>query len=433
MSATTKKKKLVIATDVRFWHKKTGAQRRIFSMVDYLRKQDFEIVTLLASALTDEANQLTATDELVSIRREKLVVRSLIDDWQPRGFIARIVWQYKCIANWLSSLRRQRHNDHRPVPARTFRYLNDFESPLFRERFQQMVDRIQPDAVLVQYVTLSYLVPDSRSPDGPDYLVDTHDLLSDRFEQFRRFGYDHWIRICPEEESEALRKFDTVIAIQDHEQRAFREMTGRDNVIVAGHPSDASQPSTIEETLGARYSLGYFASDNPSNVYAIQWFLDNVWPGILVQRPAATLLIAGTVCRALNRTTLPNGITCLPNVEDVCGLYRSFMIAINPVQFGTGLKIKNQEALAYGKPLVVTTQGFTGTPPADGLSPFHVVDNAQQMTDKITELLDDAPAIRQLAEAARKYAHDKLSPDFVYQSLVTRLRQTTLQQNGKPD
>ena len=430
MNSLAMKTRLVIATDVRFWHAKTGAQRRIHSMVKYLQTQNFEIITLLAAPLDDSANGRSASEERRKISAENLDVRSLIDDWKPVGLMANIVWQVKCIANWLSTITRGTDNNQTAAPAKTVMYLADFESSLYYERFHQMLNRIQPQTVLVQYVTLSYLVPERRTTHAPNYIVDTHDHLSRRNELFRKHGYQHWIRITADEEVAALQKFDSVIAIQHQEQQEFQQMIpGDSDVLVAEHPCEPAAPSTVDETLNAEFTLGYFGSDNPSNVQAMEWFLDNVWPLILAKRPETRLLIAGTVCNGLQdfvaanqqQNDRPDSIELRPTIDDIPALYRSFQIAINPVQFGTGLKIKNQEALAYGKPIVTTAQAADAMWPANGFSPIISADEPGEQADEIVSLATDAERLRESAESALQYAAEKLTAEYIYDSELTAL------------
>ena len=97
------------------------------------------------------------------------------------------------------------------------------------------------------------------------------------------------------------------------------------------------------------------------------------WPHALQQPvcwPAQFAIRSGLPIR-----TQP-GIELQANVSDPDGLYQSFRVAINPVRFGTGLKIKNQEALAAGKPLVVSANGAEGMATADGSGPWQVFSTA---------------------------------------------------------
>ncbi|MGI9519092.1 MAG: glycosyltransferase, partial [Pirellulaceae bacterium] len=210
---------IVILTDVRFWHRGTGAQQRIYVMVRYLMDCGFDVVTLLATTTADPRTDSTLAGERQRIRELGLDIQSLFEDWRPEGWFAGVIWEIKCIVNWLRGGTRKR-----PPKPPSPRYLKGFELPVLTPRFQQMLRQINPDAVIVEYVTLAWLIDQSARSGNRQLLVDTHDLLSERDRQFREFGHEHWIRISSEEEANALSQFDTVIAIQPHEAATFRQM-----------------------------------------------------------------------------------------------------------------------------------------------------------------------------------------------------------------
>ena len=412
------KTKLVIATDVRFWHASTGAERRIQSIVNYLSKQQMQVIVLFIGALDDPNRHYPLSQQRQIIAEQGLDVRSLLEDWHPTGWLSRLVWKSKCIANWLFQKISSRPPEHQNQPDNKTKYLQNFACPLWTERFQSMVDRIEPAAVIIEYVTLGYLVPKTNRGSRPHYLVDTHDLLSERHRQFQLHNFDHWIRITPEEETEVLQKFDTVIAIQNEEQATFQKMVQSEaKVIVAGYPTHVEDPISLKKTLSAEYTLGYFGSDNPSNTQAITWFLQQVWPKLVASHPQATMLIAGTVCNSLQTATATANVNFQHQVEDIKPLYEKFRIAINPVQFGTGLKIKNQEALAFGKPLIVSRQGAAGMHLPVGAAPFIVADGAEAMLQAILRWVTDETALATAAQAATPYVDEYLTPDHVYAEL----------------
>ena len=424
--------RLVLVTDVRFWHRQTGAQRRIDSLVSYLQQQRVDVTVFFAGTLAAAESGILLPQERTLIDQQQLKVQSLLDDWRPQGWFAGGIWEIQCVANWLKQqsqrwlgLRHGVEGTSHPntEPMERGPCLADFDSPVLYRRFHDMLKGVHPQAVIVEYVTLGYLVPQARCDQQPHYLLDTHDLLSERNRQFQQFGFRHWLDISPHEEAAMLSRFDTVIAIQQDEQRQFQEMLpANPNVIVAGHPADTDQPISIEETLRAEFTLGYFGSQNPSNVQALQWFFGEVWPQLRQARPTTQLLLAGSICQAFRGHSIP-GVQQQLQVDDLRQLYRSFQIAINPVQFGTGLKIKNQEALAFGKPLVVTRQGMAGMIPASGDSPLHVVADASSMVQTLMRLASDAEAIARSAQAAADYSRAFLTPDHIYAALMACLRQ----------
>ncbi len=412
----------MIVTDVRYWHRSTGAEERINVMVRHLLDCGFDVVTVLATTLADAASGTTVAAERGRIRQLGLHVISLFEDWKPAGLWPRIVWEIKCTVNWLRGGTRRRKSSGDP----STRYLADFAVPFLKPRFAQVLRQIDPDAVIAEYVTLAYLIPESGNHGKPLWLVDTHDLLSERYRQFARFAHEHWIRISPEEEAAALAGFDVVIAIQPHEAEAFRQMAPESvDVIVAGHPAESIPESVAGEA--ARYDFGYFGSDNASNVDAIQWFLQQVWPQVIADNPQATCLLAGTICRSLDsgKSAQP-GIQLQPTVSDRSELYESFRVAINPVRFGTGLKIKNQEAIAHGKPLIVSAQGAEGMTTGDTPDPWIVFETADDMARHMTELGSDPSLISKTSTASLHYARKHLTPEIVYADLVRKLHHAAL-------
>lgn len=418
---------LVIATDVRFWHRSTGAQRRIYSLASHLATRNVKITVLFVGPLTDPGGGYSANQERQAIATCPFDVISLIEDWTPQGLWQRGLWKIKCIANWLhqSFSKNSSAGPQRPQPAS--KYLDDFANPLMAERFQDMVERLTPDAVIVEYVTLGYLVPNHPSFEtkGPHYLIDTHDLLSERYRQFKKYGFEHWIRITRDEETAVLQKFDTVIAIQEQEAEEFQSMCGmHPPVVVAGYPADPSLPIPTSPEVGkpVEFTLGYFGSNNPSNSQAIDWFMTEVWPQVIAQQPKVSLLIAGSVCDAIDKGGDQPNVVFQSQIESLPSLYERFKIAINPVQFGTGLKIKNQEALAFGKPLIVTESGAAGMITTNMPSPIFITKNSQQMQQAILDLATDETAIHQASKVASQYVADYLSATRVYESLVQRLQ-----------
>lgn len=94
-------------------------------------------------------------------------------------------------------------------------------------------------------------------------------------------------------------------------------------------------------------------------------------------------------------------------------LWSGMDIAINPVRWGSGLKIKTVEALAAGLPLVSTREGARGLEHLAG-EVFLMADDADDFAAACRHLLDDVPARRALATSARRWADENLSRDACF-------------------
>jgi len=100
------------------------------------------------------------------------------------------------------------------------------------------------------------------------------------------------------------------------------------------------------------------------NVDAALWFVAEVWPLIVARRADARLVIAGAAP--------PPGITALRggsiavrgwlSESELAAAYGTARVAVVPLRFGAGLKLKVVEALRNGVPLVTTPVGAQGLP-----------------------------------------------------------------------
>ena len=103
-------------------------------------------------------------------------------------------------------------------------------------------------------------------------------------------------------------------------------------------------------------------------------------------------------------------------------------IVINPVFLGGGLKIKNVEALCYGKPLVTTTVGAEGL--EQGIDKaFFVCDSAENMVAKLSELIEKPQLRLDISQKAHEFARENFDEDRVYQDLYAEL--TSHAQNSR--
>ena len=119
--------------------------------------------------------------------------------------------------------------------------------------------------------------------------------------------------------------------------------------------------------------------------------------------------------------SLSTDILNLPNtnfhgyVEDVSVFYRQATVVLNPVIYGSGLKIKSIEALRYGKCLISTPVGVEGIPLAHELLP---VAEADQLGSLLVSLLDNTKKIEEYEQNATYMFNKNYTPDACYHELI---------------
>lgn len=372
-------KKILIATIVPFWEQKTGAQQRIFSIVKSLRSDGHRVCIFFpAAAASDDADRIV--DGLgIDVRFHRSDQRA---DLTKKSFFKSLAWHTKAIWHVLTigistrlgrwRLEATSHSKSRAIGGKfhSGQRLKDFRWSWAVDAFNQLVDQFCPNVILCEYITTAYLVQGlSHTVRSQTHcMIDTHDLLHRRKAQFQSHGRDHWIDVSASEESKVLQAFDTIIAIESGEAKTMRTMAPNSRVVVVGHRVDADSignrgKNRLSGELTTRSQnlirVGYLGSVNASNVDAVTAFLDSV-ASELTDQPGLAFVIAGSICDAIQTERLGVDVRLLGQVDNVIDFYDQVDVVVNPVGYGTGLKIKSIEAIAFKKPLLCTPQGWAG-------------------------------------------------------------------------
>ncbi|MFK7768525.1 MAG: glycosyltransferase [Mariniblastus sp.] len=439
-----------MATDVPFWRKSTGAQQRMASLVNYLESQSFIVRTFYLGQTGSE--RYTDRDQAL-ISQYNLDVDQRSSDQPPDALAKKIAWFAEATLNQIKQLgstpshKPLDHSSENSAPSPPT--LEDYRWPWAMTAFSESVSQFKPDSILIQYIKLSYLL-DSLTPDQRNKIktiVDTHDVLHLRAEQFRQRGLTHWIELSREQEAEQLRKFDSILAIQSKEAKIFRELAPESETIICGHgiettsasvspPSNAYPSSTQSTRLECANSktirIGYIASNNAANGMAIENFIEQSWNDLVATESIPSdsnpsdsnqtnfeFVIAGTVCKWLTDKQLtqatPN-LTLLGRVDSLSTFYDQIDVVINPVEFGTGLKIKNCEALAFGKPLLTTPHGFEGMPPQSQRAVL-ICETLDQFRDQLCKIQSHPKQLVELRLAAEELSQTLFSSQQAYSTL----------------
>ena len=405
MSGTTR---LLLVTDLPYWRRRTGAEQRIFSLARFAQAPPFEL-------------------HVFYVGQEPLPARPAGSKGPSfYGLDRRQRW-------WHRQARTRPPMDHavatvgpvadRSAPTSRGLTLADYRWPTAVQQFRRLVRRVRPDWVVCEYVTMAYLASDLqarplRGVSPPRFCLDSHDLLHRRQQLFQAAGYSHWLAINESEEREAIQPFDLILAIQDDEAAWFRQQHGAAKILVVGHAVDFGEIVVVPPSAGRAIVLGYFGSNNASNVDAVLGFHRDVWPMLRAECPEATWLIAGTILDhpQVAAAARESAIRTERTVERISDFYAAVDVVINPVRFGTGLKIKNVEALAHGRPVVTTVSGGVGIPEHFGESCW-AAETPAAMAARLIDLAGD-PALRgALSRQAEQVARQAYCDSAVYREL----------------
>jgi glycosyltransferase involved in cell wall biosynthesis len=166
---------------------------------------------------------------------------------------------------------------------------------------------------------------------------------------------------------------------------------------------DESRPLELLVTLIGSMNWG------PSHSAAVR-LLTRLWPEIRRRVPAARLRIVGWKARsALSAFLDIDGVEIIEDVADSRPFFRDSGVFLYAPGRGCGMKIKIQEAMAYGVPVVTTSEGVEGLP---ALEYVHagIADDDAGLIDRTVRLLEEKDLQNSLRKAARELIETHCDP-----------------------
>ena len=160
---------------------------------------------------------------------------------------------------------------------------------------------------------------------------------------------------------------------------------------------------------------------HPPNEDAAVWFVQQVLPLILRERPDVKLHLVGseptTKVKSLSGPSVV--VTGAVSSEQLAAYYRQACVAVVPLRFGAGVKLKVLEAMAERVPLVTTPVGGQGLGDASFLC---VAENPVAFAHEVLALLADKSARDALAERQAHFIEQRYSRSAladVFQALIS--------------
>ena len=223
---------------------------------------------------------------------------------------------------------------------------------------QSEVKGVKYKAVIVNYSVYSFYFDLFNNQTRK--ILDTHDCLTNRYQLFLKNGKKpvEWYSLRYKDEKRAVSIADIIWAITADEQTHYKRMVENSNIDVLNLRHLVSFKHI--PSSGPKKRVLLVGSDNRFNSDGLQWFIKEVWSSVHLKHPDSELMVAGSICNVKEQLDGDAGITFYGRYENEDEIYSKADICINPMQDGTGLKIKTLEALAHGKWVLSTFEGGAG-------------------------------------------------------------------------
>ena len=131
------------------------------------------------------------------------------------------------------------------------------------------------DAVIIEYIHSSYFLNFLNGE--PKVILDVHDIISERAEEFKKFNYAGALYELPAAtELEILQVYDHVMVLCPPDQQKLGGLLGADKVLFCPHPVAVS-PHTARDGVK---NVSFIASAYLPNRDAINTFIKDCWPAV---------------------------------------------------------------------------------------------------------------------------------------------------------
>ena len=205
------------------------------------------------------------------------------------------------------------------------------------------------DAIQCEYAYMSKFLENSTAKLK---IIDTHDVFSNRAENISAHGgKTTWFSVKEAEEKILLERSSKILAISKSDSDFFKKITQQDVYTL----DFISKP----KYCWSKTSKGiiFIGSNNRMNLNGINWFFDHVYPILMSHNFNKEIFVAGKITPSIKHAGKYKKIGFVESLDD---LFAKCEIMINPVDIGTGIPIKNIDALSRGIPIVATNNAARG-------------------------------------------------------------------------
>lgn len=322
-----------------------------------------------------------------------------------------------------------------------------FWDPQIKRRIDSIVAEEKPDYVIADFVRTTEYFKDYNGYK----IADLQDLLSLRYE--RQLNVDlstinpygaylfrlpklvqnvlqltfvkKWvmrteIKLLKKYEVNVGRCYDRVMFVAKSEGERFDMMLGEKKSLIAPLGVDYEFFSQDLGLQKKNNSIAFMGALNVAhNENGIIHFIEKCMPEIVDSIPSATLYIIGGGASEHLKQYASENIVFTGRVSDVRIAVGECEVFICPLQFGSGIKTKNLEAMAMGMSIVTTTIGAENIGATDGKD-WIIADSSKDFCKAIIKLLNSPEGYRNhIGRSAKKY----VSTNFTWKNAELSFRE----------
>ncbi|NJP07735.1 MAG: glycosyltransferase [Chloroflexaceae bacterium] len=215
---------------------------------------------------------------------------------------------------------------------------------------------------------------------------------------------------------------DLVMTLSAYDAIVLRRWLPRLPVFAAGAGMNLDDHPVCFNPQAQHEVLFVGSYQHPPNVEGALWLAQEVWPLVQQACPDARLTLAGKSPPAALQALASEHVRVPGTLDDVRPCYERASLFAAPIFWGSGVRIKILEALAYGMPLVTTPMAAEGINLVDQKHALFA-QQPGEFAAAIVQLLQDAPLRERLSRAGRALIEQQHNWQRLGEQLIARYEQ----------
>lgn len=284
-----------------------------------------------------------------------------------------------------------------------------FISAAFQEQLIQLVTQTPFDVILFDGLFIAPYLDEVRKHSKARIILRQHNteykvwetLATHTKQPLKKWYINLLASRLKQFETSVLNKVDALITLTAQDEADMRALGCNKPILVSPVGVEFKPiPADIPALPKSVFHLG--AMDWMPNVQAMQWFLNNVWPLVVVQHPDAVFYMAGKKMPDSFNTYQSAHTQIVGEVADAQAFMADKQLMVVPLFAGSGIRVKILEGMGMGKTIISTTLGVQGI---GGQINQHyaIADTATDFAQTIINLLNNPAQAQQLGEQAREF------------------------------
>lgn len=220
-------------------------------------------------------------------------------------------------------------------------------------------------------------------------------------------------------ELEMYRKADIILTVTEEDKRVLLMEDAQLDVSVVSniHPL----PERLVPRAERRDLLFVGGFSHTPNVDAVLYFCREIFPLVKNRLPQTKLFVVGNSPPLEIVALASDNLIVTGYVPHLTPYLESALVSIAPLRFGSGMKGKIGEAMAYGLPVVTTGVGAEGMRLTDGVDAM-IANSPHDFAERVIRLMEDPALWGAIAKSAFRRVVDEWSPDAVDAQILRLLR-----------